>query len=64
MLNQQSHFIFVAVAEKEVIGFVHLMPRQIIIYRNTAELAALIIDERFRGQGIGKMLLQTVEKTA
>lgn len=53
---------FVAEDEQEdVVGWIHVCGRVLLAAAPYAEVAGLIVDERLRGQGIGRLLLEEAE---
>jgi GNAT superfamily N-acetyltransferase len=57
--------IFVAEKFGEgAIGFIHIHRRTLLLFRNLAEILALVVDELYRGQGIGSNLVKTAEQWA
>lgn len=55
---------FVAVAEGQVVGFVQVSMYFPFLMDHAAEIAALVVDEKWRNQGIGHVLLQAAEAWA
>jgi PhnO protein len=56
---------FVAIYNQKPIGFISLHVQQILHHsKRTGEIQELIIDEKYRGKGIGKMLMEKVELLA
>ncbi|MFN8792103.1 MAG: GNAT family N-acetyltransferase [Bdellovibrionales bacterium] len=50
---------------RKVLGWIQVrLDSKTLIHETYAEVAALVVDENHRGQGIGKLLLQEVEKWA
>jgi GNAT superfamily N-acetyltransferase len=57
--------IFVAANDDgQVIGWVHVFGAQYLVTEAHAEVGGLIVDEAFRGQGIGRALLARAESWA
>lgn len=57
--------VFVAEVEGEVVGLAHLQVTPTIEYdRPVAKIGALVVDEKRRGQGIGRALAAAVEAEA
>ncbi len=49
----------------EIVGFVHAQERCLVIESDRhAEIAALVVDERFRGRGVGRLLMRNAEDWA
>lgn len=60
--SNSNHVIFVAEDEKgTVIGWIHLLPRVLLISELRAEIGGLIVDEGCRRKGIGKKLIEEAE---
>lgn len=64
LLSSLGSQVFVAEVEGQVVGFVQVSPYFPFLMDRAAEIAALVVDERWRGQGIGHALLQTAEAWA
>ncbi|MFC1735137.1 GNAT family N-acetyltransferase [Candidatus Hydrogenedentota bacterium] len=65
-LSRDEHHV-VLVAETEdcgVVGWIHLLPRFLLYSPRMAEIGGLVIEEKRRGQGIGRALTQAGEKWA
>lgn len=57
----------VLVAEDDggsVVGWVHVMPRKLLLSSNSAELGGLVVDEAGRRQGVGAALVAHAEDWA
>jgi GNAT superfamily N-acetyltransferase len=52
---------FVAIHKSEIIGWIHVMLSLRIESSPFYEITGLVVDERFRGQGIGKLLVEKVK---
>ncbi|MGC8786908.1 MAG: GNAT family N-acetyltransferase [Anaerolineae bacterium] len=55
---------FVAVVDEQVVGFVQVGVYFPFLMDDAAEIAALVVDDGWRGQGIGHALLQAAEAWA
>ncbi len=64
ILLSEDHFLLVAENTKEVVGYIHAMTREMQFYLPAIEVAALIVDVQYRGNGIGKLLLDAAEQFA
>lgn len=65
ILRDLNHAAFVAKNSKgEVVGWVHMFLYRLLENDAMAEVGGLVIDERFRGQGAGELLMQRVERWA
>jgi GNAT superfamily N-acetyltransferase len=53
---------FVAIHNNEIIGWIHVMLSVRIESSLFYEISGLVVDEHFRGQGIGKQLVDEVKK--
>ena len=65
ILKQPGHAVFVA--EKSgvgVVGWAHVFVHALVESDTFAEVGGLVVDERERGQGIGKGLMSRVERLA
>jgi GNAT superfamily N-acetyltransferase len=62
MSENTDHAIYVAeVSEGKVVGWVHVYSRRLLVYVPHAAIGGLIVDEAFRGAGIGRLLMQKAE---
>ena len=59
-----EHAVFVAADGEAVIGWVHALIGHSLVADTTAEVAGLVVDEAYRGQRVGRVLLQQVERWA
>jgi GNAT superfamily N-acetyltransferase len=65
ILAREDHALYVAeIPTGQVVGWVHIFHRPLVMDPNSAELGGLIVDEAHRGQGIGRALLMVAEKWA
>lgn len=65
VLNSQSNFVFVAAKAEKLIGFASFSIRFVIRYPTAiAELDELYVAPDYRDHGIGRALMDEVEKTA
>ena len=63
--QEDDQVILVAEAEdRGVVGWVHVLPRVLLISGPLAEIGGLVVDEKNRGKGIGHVLLAAAEKWA
>jgi GNAT superfamily N-acetyltransferase len=61
--DQDDHILLVAQGPDSVLlGWVHIFLRPLVVTELEAELGGLIVDERYRGQGIGKHLIRHAEE--
>jgi GNAT superfamily N-acetyltransferase len=52
---------FVAIADNEIVGWIHVMLSTRIESQPFYEISGLVVDESYRGQGIGKKLVGEVK---
>jgi len=65
ILKQPGHAVFVAEkSDVGVVGWAHVFVHALVESDTFAEVGGLIVDERERGQGIGKGLMARVESWA
>src|SRR2546422_9087977 len=65
ILKQPGHAVFVAEkSDVGVVGWAHVFVHALVESDTFAEVGGLIVDERERGQGIGKGLIARVETCA
>jgi len=63
--NDLFHSIYVAVSDEEnVVGWIHIFPRILLISRPIAEIGGLIVEESYRRRGIAKKLIKKAEDWA
>ena len=59
------HAVFVAEApDRQVIGWVHVYVCHLVESDPGAEIGGLVLDERYRGRGVGQLLMQRAEEWA
>lgn len=62
LINDADHVVFVADSEADsVIGWVHVFRTKRVFAKAFAEIGGMIVDERFRGEGIGTKLIEAAE---
>ncbi len=59
-----EHVVFVAATDDTVIGWVHALIGHSLLAETTAEIAGLVVDEAYRGQRVGRVLMDQVERWA
>ncbi len=65
LLSEAEHILLVAErGDGEVVGWVHGFVRKLLIADVQIEIGGLVVQEDFRGMGIGKKLLEEVEDWA
>ncbi len=47
-----------------VVGWVHVFVKQVLESEREAEIGGLVVDKAFRGQGVGRVLVQRAEQWA
>lgn len=62
IISDINHAVFVAETDShEIAGWIHVMPRILLLSRPLAEIGGLIVSEKYRQKGVGKHLLKNVE---
>ena len=61
ILNNPDHFAFVAIFNDEVVGYIHCFNAIRLTSNPFTEICGLVVDEKVRGNGIGRLLVQHVE---
>lgn len=65
LLADSSHAVWVAeLAAGAVAGWIHVFVNQLLESDREAEIGGVVIDESFRGQGVGKALVERAERWA
>ncbi len=60
--GQDDHTLLVAQgSDSRVLGWVHSYLSPLVVTELEAEIGGLIVDEKYRGQGIGKLLMRHAE---
>lgn len=60
-----NHAVFVAECDSnEIVGWIHIMPRILLLSRPIAEIGGLVISEKYRRKGIGQRLMKSAETWA
>jgi GNAT superfamily N-acetyltransferase len=62
--RDQRHAVFVAEADGQVVGWIHLFVSDSLVTDTHVEVAGLVIDEAHRGSGFGRALMQRAEQWA
>jgi GNAT superfamily N-acetyltransferase len=62
--HDAGHFVVVAESGGNVVGWVHAFVKYSIDAGPRAELGGLVVDERHRGEGLGRLLMGEAEKWA
>ena len=64
VMANKDHDIFVAEIDKHLAGYVHLVRSGAPEQSDLCEIAALMVDKKFRGQGVGNAFVEKAENTA
>ena len=65
LLAKPDHAIWVAEnPEGSVTGWIHVFVKQLLESEREAEIGGLVVDRKFRGQGVGKALVDRAERWA
>lgn len=65
VLKSDSNFLYLAIDDEKMVGFVSFSTRNVVRYsRPIAELDELFVLERYRKQGVGRVLMEKAEKEA
>jgi ribosomal protein S18 acetylase RimI-like enzyme len=63
--RDREHAFYVAeLPEEKIVGWVHVYASKLVVADSLAQLGGLVIDQRFRSMGIGRMLLEKAESWA
>jgi GNAT superfamily N-acetyltransferase len=62
VLGTQGHNAFVAILENKIIGWIGVAEALQIESAPFCEIRGVIVDERYRGHGIGKLLIEKVKQ--
>lgn len=58
IINRPEHGLFVSLDKSNITGWIHLALIQNLLKNSRVEIKALIVDEQYRGRGIGKKLIE------
>ena len=61
---QSGHAVYVAECDGKLIGWVHVYVDHSLLADMPAEVAGLVVDENYRGHGLGRVLMEQVERWA
>ena len=61
---QPGHIVWVAINEQKTVGWCHAGKTNWVMMEPAIEIFGLVVDSRFKGMGIGKKLMSTVEDFA
>jgi GNAT superfamily N-acetyltransferase len=65
LLARAEHVVLVAVAPSgEVVGWIHAADQELLEVGRRCEIAGLVVDAAYRGQGAGRQLVEAAERWA
>ena len=64
VLNSNDHTAFVAIIENKIAGWIGAAQAIMIEVMPHCEINGLVIDENYRGKGVGKLLVEKVKQWA
>lgn len=65
LLSESEHALLVAESEEgKVVGWAHGLMRKLLIHDVHIEIGGLVVDENYRGMGVGEKLLVEIEDWA
>ena len=50
--------------DRPIVGWVHVVRRQLVMSDSFAQIEGLVVDEAWRGSGIGRLLVEAAERCA
>lgn len=59
--KNENEVVYVALDHKEVIGWIHVFDTVRLESGSFCEIGGLVVDDRYRGKGIGRMLIDHVK---
>ena len=63
--QDQQHAVYVAaLPDGQVVGWVHVHLRPLVVASPQAEIGGLVVDEEYRRGGVGRLLMQHAERWA
>lgn len=63
--SDTNNAVFVAESDSQkIVGWIHVMPRILILSRPIAEIGGLIVSEQYRRKGVGHRLVECAETWA
>ena len=64
VLKSNDHTAFVAIIENKIVGWIGAAHTIMIEVMPHCEINGLVIDEKYRGKGVGKLLIEKVKQWA
>lgn len=61
VLGREDHALWVAIADGQVVGWVHGMLRPLIVEGPQVFIGGLVVEDAWRNRGIGELLMQAIE---
>lgn len=62
IIANQDHDVLIALKDEEVVGYIHCFKAIRLTSKPFIEICGLVVDEKVRGNGIGRKLVEHVEK--
>src|SRR5574337_1967686 len=62
ILGSEDHIALVAIDSEKVVGWMHAFKAMFIESRPFIEIGGLVVDEDYRGKGIGKKLINEIKR--
>ena len=60
ILSRKDHALLVALSEMNIIGWIHAFQSHFIESTSFVEIGGIVVDENYRGKGVGKALVQQI----
>ncbi len=65
ILRDADHAVLVAqVSDGRVVGWIHVFGARLVEHDPRAEIGGMVVEERFRGRGVGQLLVREAERWA
>jgi len=65
LAKEKGHAVFVAeLGGHGIVGWIHMMPRQLLYSFGLAEIGGLVVDAEHRRKGVGRALIRAAEQWA